>query len=100
MSTTRVNFRIPDELLEKADIAASVQGKNRTEVVTEALRAYLAEAEDEDAFREALIERYLEGEIGFEVLRAFIGRRDAEAVRASKRLLDAGEDAVDELADR
>lgn len=100
MSTTRVNFRIPDELLEKADVAAEITHKNRTEIVTAALREYLDGVEDEDAFREELVERYLEGEIEFEVLKAFVGRRDAESVRASKELLDHGEDVAAELAER
>lgn len=99
MGTTRVNFRIPDELVEKADVAAKVTHKNRTELVTEALRAYLDEIEDEEAFTEELVELYLEDELEFEVLKAFIGRQDAEAVRASKTVLDQGEDLADELAE-
>jgi metal-responsive CopG/Arc/MetJ family transcriptional regulator len=43
MGTTRVNFRIPEELVEKADVAAKVTHRNRTEIVTEALRECLDE---------------------------------------------------------
>ncbi|WP_345779785.1 ribbon-helix-helix protein, CopG family [Halosolutus halophilus] len=99
MGTTRVNFRLPDELVEKADIAAKITHKDRTEIVTEALRAYLDEIEDEEAFKEELVELYLEDELGFEVLKAFVGRQDAEAVRASKTVLDQGEALADELAE-
>jgi len=99
MSTTRVNFRIPEELIEKADVAARITHRNRTEIVTEALREYLEEIEDEDAFRESVVELYLDGEIGFETLKEFVGRQDAEAVRASKALLDQGEALADELAE-
>jgi len=98
MGTTRVNFRIPDELVEKADVAAKITHKNRTEIVTEALRSYLDEIEDEDAFNEEIVELYLEDEIDFDVLKTFIGRQDAEAVRTSKAVLDQGEDLADELA--
>ena len=98
MGTTRVNFRIPDELVEKADVAAKITHKNRTEIVTEALRSYLDEIEDEDAFNEEIVELYLEDEISFDVLKTFIGRQDAEAVRTSKAVLDQGEDLADELA--
>lgn len=100
MSTTRVNFRIPDELLEKADVAARITHKNRTEIVTEALREYLDGVEDEDAFKEELVELYLDDEIGFDVLKAFVGRQDAESVRASKDLLDRGGDVAADLAER
>jgi predicted DNA-binding protein len=98
MGTTRVNFRIPEDLIEKADVAAQVTHKNRTEIVTEALRAYLEEIEDEEAFKEDVIELYLDYEIGFETLQEFIGRQDAESVRTSKTLLDEGEELADELA--
>lgn len=99
MGTEHVNFRIPEELIEKADVAAKLTHKNRTELVTEALRSYLDEIEDEDAFREDVIELYLDDEIGFETLRSFIGRQDAESVRASKALLEDGEALADDLAE-
>jgi predicted transcriptional regulator len=98
MGTTRVNFRIPEDLIEKADVAAQVTHKNRTEIVTEALREYLKEIQDEEAFKEDVIELYLEDVIGFETLQEFIGRQDAESVRTSKTLLDEGEELADELA--
>lgn len=98
MSTTRVNFRIPDELLEKADVAARITHKNRTELVTEALRDYLEGVEDEDAFREELVELYLEDELGYEVLTAFVGRQDAAAIRASRTILDHGDEIAEDLA--
>lgn len=100
MGTTRVNFRIPDELLEKADVAAEITHKNRTEIVTEALREYLDGVEDEDAFREELVELYLDDEIGYDVLKTFVGRQDAESVRASKAVLDRGDDIASDLAGR
>jgi predicted DNA-binding protein len=98
MGTTRVNFRIPEELVERADVAAKLTHRNRTEIVTEALRTYLDEIEDEDAFREDVIELYLDGDIEFETLRTFVGRQDAESVRASKALLEDGEALADDLA--
>lgn len=99
MGARRVNFRLPEDLVEKADVAASVTHRDRTELVREALRSYLAEMEDDDAFREAVVELYLDGEIEFETLAEFVGRQDAESVRASRELLDDGEDVADDLAD-
>lgn len=95
----KVNFRLPDELVEKADVAAKVSHKNRTQIITEALQQYLQEVENEDEFREAVVELYLDDEISFDVLKEFIGRQDAESVRASKNLLDQGEKLADELAE-
>lgn len=99
MGTSHVNFRLPDELLEKADVAAEVTHKNRTEIVTEALRTYLEQVEDDDRFREEVVELYLDGEVSFDVLKEFVGRQDAESVRASKTILDDGEALADDMAD-
>ena len=99
MSTRRVNFRLPEELVRQADIAAEVTHKNRTEVLVEALQQYLAEMEDDEHFREAVVELYLDGTVAFDTLAETVGRQDAEAVRASKELLDDGESLADELAD-
>lgn len=99
MASTRVNFRLPETLVEKADVAAEVTHKNRTEVIIEALQAYLDDVEDDERFREAVVELYLDDQIDFEVLTAFIGRQDAEAVRASKTILEQGDDLADDLAD-
>jgi predicted DNA-binding protein len=99
MSTKRVNFRIPEELIEKADVAAELTHRNRTELVTEALRAYLDGIEDEESFRQDLVTKYLDGQIGYETLEAFLGRQDAEAVRASREVLDEGEEMAERMAD-
>lgn len=99
MSTKRVNFRIPEELITQADIAAEVTHKNRTEVLIEALRQYLEEKESEESFREAVVELYLAEEIEYSALADVVGRQDAEAVRSSKQVLDRGEELATELAD-
>lgn len=99
MGTKRVNFRLPNDLLEKADVAAEITHRNRTEIVKEALREYLEDVEDDELFKEAVVELYLEDQIGFDTVKEFVGRRDAEAVRASKTLLEQGDDLADELAD-
>ncbi|RKD87986.1 CopG family ribbon-helix-helix protein [Halopiger aswanensis] len=99
MGTTRVNFRLPDELLEKADVAAEITHKNRTEIIKEALQQYFEEVEDDEKFKEELIELYLDDQIGFETLKEFVGRQDAEAVQASKSVLEQGDELADELAD-
>jgi len=99
MGTTRVNFRLPENLIEKADVAAEITHKNRTDILKEALQEYLEEVEDSEKFKEAVIELYLDDQISFEVLKEFIGRQDAEAVKASKTILDQGDELAQELAD-
>lgn len=99
MGTTRVNFRLPEDLIQKADVAAEVSKKNRTEILKEALQEYLTDIEDDEAFKEAVVELYLDDQISFDVLKEFIGRQDAESIRTSKQLLDQGEALADGLAD-
>jgi metal-responsive CopG/Arc/MetJ family transcriptional regulator len=99
MGSTRVNFRLPEELIQKADVAAEVSKKNRTEIVKEALQEYLTDVEDDETFKEAVVELYLNDQIGFDVLKEFIGRQDAESIRTSKQILDQGEALADELAE-
>ena len=99
MGTTKVNFRLPNELVEKADVAAEVSHKNRTEIVRDALQQYLREVEDDQKFNEAVVELYLDDEIGFETLKEFIGRQDAESVQVSKTILKQGNELADELAE-
>jgi predicted transcriptional regulator len=97
--TTKVNFRLPDDLVEKADVAAEVTHKNRTDIVIEALQEYLEEVEDDEKFKEAVVELYLDDGISFEVLKEFVGRQDAESIKASKNLLEQGDELADELAE-
>ena len=99
MSNTRVNFRLPEDLVDKADVAAEISKKNRTEIVREALQDYIEDVENDEKFKQAVVELYLDDQIGFELLKEFIGRQDAESVRASKTILDRGDDIADELAD-
>ena len=99
MGSTRVNFRLPEDLIQKADVAAEVSKKNRTEIVKEALQEYLNDIEDDETFKEAVVELYLNDQISFDVLKEFIGRQDAESIRTSKQILDQGEELADELAE-
>lgn len=99
MSGKRVNFELPEGLITRADIAADVARKSRTEVLIEALREYLERKKSEESFRESAVELYLNGELEVENLAEIIGRQDAEAVRSSKNNLDRGDETSDELAD-
>lgn len=54
--TTRVSVRLPDELLAKTDVAAEVTHKTRTEIVEGAVLKCLEEIEDDESFKEAVIE--------------------------------------------
>ncbi len=94
----RVNFRLPEELIDMADVTARVKHKNRTEIVKEALDEHLHEIIDK-SFKQKVIELYLDDEIEYEMLKKFLGREDAEAVKASKDILDRGDELAEELSE-
>ena len=98
MGSTRVDFRLPEPLIERADIVAEIGKTNRTEIGKEALHSYLEEIQSDEMFKKAVVERYLDGQIEFEMLKEFVGKRDAESIRASKTLLDQGEELTDDFA--
>lgn len=100
MSTKKVNFRLPEDLITHTDVATEVMHKNRTELLIDALQEYLNDIESDENFREAVVELYLADDIEFETLVQIIGRQDAEAVQSSKRLLDRGDELADKLAER
>jgi metal-responsive CopG/Arc/MetJ family transcriptional regulator len=98
MGKRRVNFRLPEDLLEKADVAVAVTDKNRTEIIVAALHEYFEDVQDDDRFKQAVVELFFDDQISFEVLTEFVGRQDAESVRVSKTILDQGDDIADDLA--
>lgn len=97
MTTKRIRVEIPDTLLAQVEAAAEISESSRDEMLVDALRAHLAELCNEEAFKQALAEGYLEGEIGYDVLEAFVGADAAASVRASRDLLDRHMDIVGEL---
>lgn len=99
MSNTPVDNRLPEALLARVDVAAAVTDSTRTEVVIEALGQYLETKTSDEQFQEAVVDLFLAGEIEYNGLVEVIGRQDAEAVRASKEMIDAGEELADGLSE-
>lgn len=96
--TTRVNFRLPEKLLEKADVTAEATHRNRTEIMKDALREYLGSFENDEDFRQKVVELYLDGELGFDEMEIVIGKQDAEAVKATSEILDKSDEKASKLA--
>lgn len=96
--TTRVNFRLPEKLLEKADVTAEATHRNRTELMKEALREYLGNFENDEDFKKKVVELYLDEELGFEEMKAVLGKQDAESVKATSDILDKSDEKAAKLA--
>ncbi|WP_049892191.1 ribbon-helix-helix domain-containing protein [Natronococcus amylolyticus] len=86
-SSTRVHFRAPERLIEQADALAVAEGKNRTDVLVEALREYLATASDEERVQQAIANAYYEGQLEFDQVKAIVGVEAAQNFRVLKRQL-------------
>ena len=96
-SRTRVHFRAPEQLIEQADALAIAEDKNRTDVLVEALREYLANASDEERVRQAIANAYYEGRLEFDQVKAIVGVETAQNVRVLKTQL-TDERISDDLA--
>lgn len=86
-SSTRVHFRAPERLIEQADALAIAEEKNRTDVLVEALREYLANASDEEAVQQAIANAYYEDRLDFEQVKAIVGVETAQNFRVLKHQL-------------
>lgn len=96
-SSTRVHFRAPERLIEQADVLAVAEDKNRTDVLVDALREYLAEASDEERVRQAIANAYYEDRLTFEQVKAIVGTEPAQNFRVLKRQL-TDDSITDDLA--
>ncbi|MFC6716708.1 ribbon-helix-helix protein, CopG family [Natrialbaceae archaeon GCM10025810] len=97
-SSTRVHFRAPERLIERADALAIAEGTNRTDVLVEALREYLDEATDEERVRQRIANAYYEDRLDFEQVEAIVGVERARNYRVLKRQL-TDDRLSDELAE-
>lgn len=86
-SSTRVHFRAPERLIEQADVLAVAEEKNRTDILVDALREYLAEASDEERVRQAIANAYYEDRLTFEQVKAIVGAEAAQNFRVLKHQL-------------
>lgn len=96
-SSTRVHFRAPERLVEQADALAVAEDKNRTDVLVDALRDYLAEASNEERVRQAIADAYYEDRLTFDQVEAIVGRETAQNFRVLKRQL-TDDEISDDLA--
>lgn len=96
-SSTRVHFRAPERLVEQADALAVAKDKNRTDVLVDALRDYLAEASNEERVRQAIADAYYEDRLTFDQVEAIVGRETAQNFRVLKRQL-TDDEISDDLA--
>lgn len=96
-SSTRVHFRAPERLIEQADVLAVAEDKNRTDILVDALREYLADSSDEERVQQAIADSYYEDRLTFEQVKEIVGTETAQNFRILKQQL-TDESISDELA--
>jgi metal-responsive CopG/Arc/MetJ family transcriptional regulator len=97
-SSKRVQFRAPEQLIEQADVLATAEDRDRTEVLIEALRAYLSESAENENVKRDIANAYYEGSIEYEQMKAVLGPKEAENLRLLKDQLEDRE-LAEEIAD-
>ncbi|ELY42895.1 hypothetical protein [Natronorubrum tibetense] len=94
---SRVQFRAPDELVERANILATALETEREDILATALREYLDDAVCDDEIEQEIAAAYYDAAITDEQLASLVGRAQATNFRALKRQLKPS--YVDEIAD-
>ncbi len=97
-SSKRVQFRAPKQLIEQADVLAIAEDRDRTDVLIEALRAYLSESSENDDVKRDIANAYYEDTIEYEEMKALLGPKEAENLRLLKDQLENRE-LAEEVAD-
>jgi metal-responsive CopG/Arc/MetJ family transcriptional regulator len=93
-----ITLSLPEELIEKADILAKLEYKNRTEIIKSALKEYVRRIENIEKLKERATELYLADKLEYNELVIIIGRQNADSVKASKRILDRGNKIAKDIA--
>jgi len=98
----RVHFQSPEYLVERLDAIADLFDKDRTDVLVEAIREYIADTADSEAFQELVASKYYDDQLDFETVTQLVGAETAQRLRLLKSDLEdeplelgAPEDDVD-----
>lgn len=58
MDKKRVQFRAPNQLIDRTDALAAVLGEDRTDILVTALREFLHDASHDDALAQEIVGAY------------------------------------------
>jgi predicted DNA-binding protein len=84
----RVHFQSPEYLVERLDAIAELMGTDRTDLLVEAIREYIDEQADSDAFQKRVATAFYEGDLEFETVKQLVGAERAQRLRLLKADLD------------
>ena len=84
----RVHFQSPEYLVERLDAIADLMGTDRTDLLVEAMRQYIDEQADSDAFQQRVATAFYEGELDIAMVKRLVGAEHAQRLRLLKADLD------------
>lgn len=84
----RVHFQSPDSLVERLDAIADLFGRDRTDLLVEAIREYIEDTADDEQFQELVARRYYEDDLDFETVKRLVDPETAQRFRLLKADLD------------
>lgn len=97
-SSKRVQFRAPEQLIAQADVLATAEDRDRTDLLIDALRVYLSESAEKEDVKRDIANAYYDGTIDYDDVRSILGPKEAENLRLLKAQLD-DDGLTEELAD-
>lgn len=84
----RVHFQSPEYLVDQLDAIADLFGKDRTDLLVEAMREYIDDTAHSEQFQELVAKRYYDDELDFETVKQLVDPETAQRLRLLKADVD------------
>lgn len=85
----RVHFQSPEYLVERLDAVADLYDTDRTDLLVEAIREYLAETAESETFQQLVATKYYNDQVDFETVKQLVGAETAQRLRLLKADLES-----------
>ncbi len=94
---SRTFVDLPFELSEKLEVISKVEGKNKTDLLLEAVKGFVpGEIEKKEIDKEALY-MFLDSKLSFKELSLIIGKEKAKAAKYTRDIRNKGKEFLDTL---
>lgn len=84
----RVHFQSPEYLVERLDAIADLFGRDRTDLLVEAIRGYIEETTEDETFQQLVAAKYYDDQLDFETVKQLVGAETAQRFRLLKADLE------------
>jgi len=85
----RVHFQSPEYLVDRLNAIADLFGKDRTDVLVEAMREYIEKTADSESFQELVATKYYDDQLDFKTAKQLIGAESDQRLRLLKSDLES-----------